>query len=180
VSAPPRAASTLLRAVVVMGVSGCGKTAVGQALADRLGWTFFDGDDFHGPENRRKMAAGTPLEDADRWPWLERLRALLDAPAPAGGGIVLACSALKQAYRDRLGVPRPDVALIHLEGPREVLEARLHARTGHYMPPSLLTSQLDTLERPHDALTLSVDSDLDTVVARALDALAIAPTRRIP
>ena len=174
--------SAPLRAVVVMGVSGCGKTAVGQALADRLGWTFFDGDDFHGAQNRRKMAAGTPLEDADRWPWLDRLRALIDDPAheraTPGGGIVLACSALKQAYRDRLGVPRPDVALVHLEGPREVLEARLRARTGHYMPPSLLTSQLETLEPPKDAIALSVAADLDAVVAQALDALV--PTRRTP
>jgi gluconokinase len=166
------------RAVVLMGVSGAGKTLVGQALAARLGWSFLDGDDFHPEANKRKMAAGTPLDDADREHWLQRLRELLDEPPPEAAGIVLACSALKQAYRDRLAVPRPGVALVHLVGPRELLEARLRERTGHYMPASLLSSQLATLEPPRDAITLSVAADAGDVVEAALAALALP--RRTP
>ncbi|CAN5738877.1 gluconokinase [soil metagenome] len=164
--------TTAERVVVVMGVSGSGKTTVGAALAAHYGWTFVDADDFHGAVNRQKMAAGVPLDDDDRSPWLDRLRTLLDDALARGDGIVLACSALKRAYRERLGLPRPGVALLHLHGTREVLEERLRARSNHYMPPSLLASQLEALEPPDDAVTLAIDASLDDVVARAIAALA--------
>ncbi|MBA2667764.1 MAG: gluconokinase [Trueperaceae bacterium] len=155
-----------------MGVSGSGKTTVGAALAAHYGWTFVDADDFHGAVNQQKMAAGVPLDDDDRSPWLDRLRTLLDDALARGDGIVLACSALKRAYRERLGLPRPGVALLHLHGTREVLEERLRARSNHYMPPSLLASQLEALEPPDDAVILAIDASLDDVVARAIAALA--------
>ena len=143
----------VIRAVVVMGVAGSGKTLVGRALADRLGWTFVDGDDHHPEANRAKMAAGVPLTDADRWPWLDRLRALLDDARARGAGVVLACSALKASYRERLGAGDPRLAFVFRDGDPAVIAARLAARRGHYMPPSLLDSQIATLERPADALT---------------------------
>jgi gluconokinase len=160
-------------AVVVMGVSGSGKTAVGGALAQALGWAFFDGDDFHPESNRRKMASGVPLEDADRWPWLDRLRTLLDEREGQGLGTVLACSALRRAYREHLGVPASGRLLVFLDGDRDVLEARLGARTGHFMPASLLDSQIATLERPEPDGVIRVDvaGPLEGVIARALAAV---------
>jgi carbohydrate kinase (thermoresistant glucokinase family) len=132
--------------VVVMGVSGCGKSTVGQQLAERLGLPFVEGDTLHPPENVARMAAGIPLTDEDRWPWLDRIaQALGDA---RDGGVVVACSALKRAYRDRLRGAAPDLTLIHLRGERDALAARLASRRGHYMPASLLDSQLRTLQPP--------------------------------
>ena len=160
-----------LGAIVVMGVAGVGKTSVGRALADALGWRFEDGDDYHGDANRAKMAAGTPLTDEDRWPWLERLHTLLDEAIDSGEGLVLACSALRRAYRERLGEGDPRLAFLFLDGEREVIEARLAERSGHYMPAALLDSQLATLERPEDAVRITVDASLDHVITTALDAL---------
>jgi len=160
-----------LRAVVVMGVAGVGKTSVGQALADALDWRFEDGDDYHPAANRAKMAAGTPLTDDDRWPWLARLRALLDERIASGEGLVLACSALRRAYRERLGEGDPRLAFLFLDGERDVIAARLAERSGHYMPAALLDSQLATLERPEGAVRIAVDAALDQVVAAALGAL---------
>jgi gluconokinase len=140
--------------VVVMGVSGVGKTTIGQLLANRLACEFLDADDFHPAANVAKMAAGTPLDDADRWPWLEHLNALLRERAAGGASAVLACSALKHAYRERLcrGVAR--CRLVYLHANERVLRARLAARTHRYMPASLLDSQLATLEPPADALAV--------------------------
>lgn len=135
-----------------MGVSGSGKTTVGQALAERLGRPFTDGDDLHPESNVRRMAAGIPLTDDDRWPWLDAVGAVL-----AGGAHVVACSALRRAYRDRLRAAAPGIALVLLDAPRDVLAARLTDRPGHFMPASLLDSQLQTLERPgpgEEVLTL--------------------------
>jgi carbohydrate kinase (thermoresistant glucokinase family) len=134
--------------VVVMGVSGAGKTRIGRDVATRLGWTFIEGDDLHTEANRQKMAAGKPLDDEDRWPWLDRLcEAARDIEAD-GGSVVIACSALKRAYRDRLRVAGQDVRFVHLSGDRAVIGERMAARRGHYMPPGLLDSQIATLEAP--------------------------------
>ena len=156
--------------VVLMGVSGSGKTVVGQALAAELGWPFFDGDDFHPPANVAKMAAGTPLDDADRWPWLDRLASEMAAVNARGGNAVLACSALRQAYRDRL-CRAGDVRFVHLEGDPETIAARLAARSHRYMPPTLLASQFATLEAPADAIVVDVRDPVPTQVARIRAAL---------
>lgn len=156
--------------VVLMGVSGCGKTAVGQALAADLGCPFLDGDDFHPEANVAKMAAGTPLTDDDRWPWLDRLASEIAALGERGRDAVLACSALKQAYRDRLA--RPDgVVFVHLKGDRETIAARLAARAHRYMPPGLLASQFATLEEPADAILIDVALPIPAQVAAIRAAL---------
>ncbi len=133
--------------VVVMGVSGSGKSVVGQALATELGWPFFDADDFHPEANVAKMAAGTPLTDEDRWPWLDRLAAEMAAIDGRGQHAVLACSALRQAYRDRISRAVP-VRFVHLAGDHDTIAARLATRSHRYMPPTLLASQFATLEAP--------------------------------
>jgi carbohydrate kinase (thermoresistant glucokinase family) len=128
--------------IVVMGVAGCGKTVVGTLLASNLGYRFVDADDLHPAGNVSKMAGGTPLDDDDRWPWLDIVARTL----AEGVGIVVACSALKLAYRDRLRASAADVTFVHLAGSRELLVQRMRARTEHFMPPSLLESQLSTLQ----------------------------------
>jgi len=135
-------------AVIVMGVSGTGKSTLGAALAAAIGCPFLEGDGFHAPESVEKMRAGIPLTDDDRWPWLDRLGAALGSEVASNGIAVAACSALKRAYRDRLrnAIPAP-VGFVLMDATREELLRRLTARTQHYMPASLLTSQLDTLER---------------------------------
>jgi gluconokinase len=133
---------------VVMGVSGVGKTTVARGVAQRLGWRLLEGDDFHSPENVAKMHAGTPLTDADRWPWLHAIAAEIDAMRGRGEQAVVACSALRRAYRDILVGDRPDVVLVYLQGAKDLIAARLGARRGHYMPATLLDSQFATLEEP--------------------------------
>ena len=147
--------------ILLMGVSGSGKTTLGEALARHLGWRFMDADDCHPPENVAKMAAGTPLQDADRWPWLDRLNAELKAQ----DNVVLACSALKHAYRKRLlaGVERSLV--IYLRAPIELIRKRLETRPHRYMPASLLQSQFQTLEAPTRALALDVSGSIDDTLA---------------
>lgn len=130
---------------VVMGVSGCGKSAVGGLLAGALGVPYVEGDDVHPPENVAKMAAGIPLEDADRASWLAALRERIATARAQGSGLVVSCSALKRAYRDLLREGDPALRFAHLDGPRAVLEQRMQ-RPGHFMPPSLLDSQLRTLQ----------------------------------
>jgi len=136
--------------VLVMGVSGSGKTVVGRLLAAQLGAAFHDADDFHPPENVARMKAGVPLTDADREPWLVALADLVRTTlaGPPGPGIVLACSALARRYRRRLGVGQAAVRLVHLDGAPELIRRRIEARTDHFMPATLLDSQLATLERP--------------------------------
>ncbi|GAB2758579.1 gluconokinase [Sinomonas soli] len=129
--------------VIAMGVSGCGKSTVGRLLAQELGGEFLDGDDLHPEANVAKMAAGIPLDDADREPWL---RLIGEKMAGASGTMVIGCSALKRAYRDMIRDAAPDTAFVHLHGTRELLAARMAARPGHFMPVSLLDSQLATLE----------------------------------
>ncbi|HYG88559.1 MAG TPA: gluconokinase [Azospirillum sp.] len=134
-------------AVVVMGVCGCGKTSVGRRLAQLLGWPFLEGDEFHPPENIAKMAAGIPLQDEDRWGWLDTIAARIGAARRDGERIVVSCSALKHRYRDRLREGAPRVLFVHLHGDRETILGRMSLRTGHYMPTSLLDSQLADLEQ---------------------------------
>ncbi len=153
--------------IVLMGVSGSGKTAVGQLLAQRLGWPFFDADDYHPPANIAKMRGGTPLSDEDRWPWLDRLNALLHEQRGAGRDTLLGCSALKQKYRDRLAANLDDVHWVHLKGSFELIESRLRARRGHYMPAALLRSQFAALEEPVDAVVADISPSAEEV-ARTL------------
>lgn len=129
-----------------MGASGCGKSAVGARLAAQLGRPFLDGDDLHSPANVAKMAAGTPLSDDDRLPWLQAIRAWMSEQGAQGRSGVVACSALRRSYRDALRGPAGDVVLIHLDVPRTELERRLAGRREHFMPASLLDSQLEALE----------------------------------
>ena len=136
--------------VVVMGVSGCGKTEVGEMLARELGYEFHDADHFHPPENVALMSRGIALQDAQRAPWLDSLAGFLDTAISERRGIVLACSALKRSYRSRIGAGRPEVRLVHLDGPEDLIRERLEQRTGHFMPASLLASQCALLERPTD------------------------------
>ena len=170
----PDGAGPPVTVVVLMGVSGCGKTEVGRLLAARLGWAFHDADDFHPAANVERMRAGIPLADADRWPWLDTLAAVLRDGIADGRGLVLACSALARRYRERLGLPNPAVLLVHLDGSAAVISRRLEGRAGHFMPPSLLESQFATLERPgtdERALTVGIAEDPDAIVARIIGEL---------
>ncbi len=143
---------------VIMGVSGCGKSAIGAAFAKTIGARFIDGDDLHPASNIAKMSAGQPLDDADRWPWLERVGTSLQA---AEGKVVVGCSALKRSYRDKIrAAAGGEVCFVHLSGDKHVIAARMQARAGHFMPPALLDSQFAALEPPQlDETSLSVDID---------------------
>ena len=154
---------------VVMGVSGAGKTTIGAALAHRLGWQFQEGDALHPPENVAKMHAGIPLDDADRAPWLRAVAARIDEWRERGEAGVITCSALKRKYRDVIVGDRPEVRLVYLTAPPALIAERLAGRRGHFMPASLLESQLATLEPPdpdENALTVAVDAPVETVVER--------------
>jgi gluconokinase len=155
--------------IVVMGVAGCGKTTVGRALAERLEMPFQEGDALHPPANVAKMAGGTPLTDDDRTPWLAAVAAWIDERCRAGTGGVISCSALKRAYRRVLVGDRLDVRLVYLQGDEPLLAARLAARTDHFMPASLLSSQLATLEEP-------AASERPIVVSAALPVARIVDT----
>jgi len=151
--------------VLLMGVTGSGKTTVGRLLAAELGWTFVEGDDFHPRANVEKMHRGEPLDDADRAPWLRALRRRIDELVADGRSAVVACSALKATYRAVLATGRPEVRFVHLKAPRELIDDRLRHRVGHFMPPALLASQLDTLEEPADALVVDAAPAPAAVVA---------------
>jgi gluconokinase len=156
-----------LCALIVMGVSGSGKTTIASELAARLGWTFEDGDRFHPASNVAKMAAGHPLTDEDRWPWLQAIADEIDAVCQRGGHVVIACSALKRAYRDLLVHGRNDVRIIFLNGTQALIADRLARRKGHFMPPGLLDSQFKTLELPkvdENPLTVSIDAPVEAIV----------------
>jgi gluconokinase len=158
--------------VVVMGVSGSGKTTVGTALAERLGVQYAEADDFHPPENVAKMASGVPLTDADRVPWLDAIAAWLKAQDGEGG--VVTCSALRRAYRDRLRRAAPEVFFLHLDGSPELIGERLAGREGHFMPPALLRSQFETLEPldPDEAgAAVPIDGTPDEVMELAVAAV---------
>jgi carbohydrate kinase (thermoresistant glucokinase family) len=165
-------------AIVVMGVSGCGKSSVAAGLAAALGADWIDGDDLHSTESVAKMRAGNPLTDADRWPWLDRIGARLAEATQGERGMVIACSALKRAYRDRLRAAAPGLRFVFLDGSAELIAERLARRAGHYMPAGLLASQLQTLERPgaeeEDVVRLDVTDTLESLTAEALTRLRIA------
>lgn len=162
------------RVFVVMGSTGCGKSTVGQALAHRIEAVFIEGDDHHTPENKAKMASGTPLSDADRWPWLSHLS---DTLSSADGPVVLSCSALKKQYRqfitDKVGEP---VLFVYMHGSKETLAKRLSARQGHFMNTTLLDSQLATLEIPDStefSIQISIDQSIDNIMDELSRALSL-------
>jgi gluconokinase len=150
--------------ILVMGVAGSGKTTVGKALSDALGWAFYDADDFHSPENVRKMASGVPLNDEDRHPWLERLHGLIVERTDQGENGVLACSALKQKYRTILSADS-DVEVVYLKAQPDLIRSRLDRRRGHYMPPQLIESQFRDLEEPQAAWVVDAACSTEQAVA---------------
>jgi gluconokinase len=165
-------------ALIVMGVSGSGKTTIADRLARRLGWTFEDGDRFHPTSNVTKMSAGQPLTDEDRRPWLQAIADEIDRVCAAGTQAVIACSALKRAYRDVLVHGRGDVRIIFLDGTPDLIAARLAARKGHFMPPGLLASQFRTLEPPaksENPVTASIDAPVEAIVDDILRQLELVP-----
>jgi gluconokinase len=153
--------------VVVMGVSGAGKTTIGEALARELGWRYIDADDYHPAANVEKMAAGTPLQDADRWPWLDKLNSVLQKEPNA----VLGCSALKESYRQRLAAGLKEFRVVYLYGDFELLRRRAEGRKHRYMPASLLQSQFDALEPPRGAIEIDVAQPVEASVAAIRTAL---------
>jgi gluconokinase len=159
--------------VIIMGVTGVGKTTVGQLLAQRTGWPLYDADDYHSPANVEKMRAGIPLTDDDRWPWLDRLNALLREADARGESAILACSALKERYRTRLQQGLQGVRWVHLKGDIELIRSRLQQRKGHYMNPALLQSQFDALEPPRNAVSVDVDDEPVGLAQRVFTALGI-------
>ncbi len=158
--------------ILIMGVSGVGKTTVGQALAQQLGWPFADADDFHPVPNVAKMRAGIPLTDADRAQWLDSLRTAIQGWIATHESVVLACSALKQAYREQL-IAGPEVKLVYLHADFMVIAGRMVARPGHYMSPSLLKSQFDALEAPHDSVSVDASRPVPEIVAAIRASLGV-------
>jgi gluconokinase len=165
-------------ALIVMGVSGSGKSTIGEALAARLGFAFEDGDRFHPASNVAKMSAGIPLTDEDRWPWLRAIAEEIDRVGDAGGHVVIACSALKRAYRDILVHGRRDVRIVFLQGTPPLIASRLAQRKGHFMPPGLLESQFKTLEPPgadENPVTVSIDAAVEKIVDDSVRQLGLDP-----
>jgi carbohydrate kinase (thermoresistant glucokinase family) len=161
--------------LVIMGVSGSGKTTIAVLLAERLGWALADADEFHSPANVRKMASGIALTDEDRWPWLHAIAAWIDETRGAGRRGIVTCSALKRSYRDILIGARPDVRLVYLKGDARLIAQRLAKRRGHFMPPELLRSQFDALEEPgpdEHPIVVNVAAEPQAIAARILAELA--------
>ncbi|MFN3318776.1 MAG: gluconokinase [Allorhizobium sp.] len=160
--------------LVIMGVAGCGKSTVGAALSEQLQFPYRDGDDLHSADAVEKMREGIPLNDDDRWPWLDRIADALKSDAP----LIIGCSALRRTYRDRIrtGAGGP-VTFVHLAGDRDLIASRMASRAGHYMPLSLLDSQFATLERPgpDEAIEVTIDQPMDTIVGQVLSHLGGNP-----
>lgn len=166
--------SDLPCALVVMGVAGSGKSTIGEALSNHLGWRYEDGDSFHPPSNVAKMKSGQPLTDDDRWPWLKAIAAEIDRCRQAGEHVIIACSALKRAYRDVLLHGRDDTRIVYLNGSHDVIADRLDHRKGHFMPAGLLDSQFATLEPPSQderPIIVSIDADIDEIVDHIMQQL---------
>ena len=159
--------------IVLMGVCGCGKTTVGELLAQKRNWSYFDADDFHPRENVEKMAAGIPLTDADRNPWLRGLSDEIGRRIDAGEDVVLGCSALKERYREILVGGRPQVRVVHLKGTRELISGRLQDRVHRYMPSTLLDSQFEALEEPTDAVVVDITPSPEEIVCQICRELGI-------
>jgi gluconokinase len=159
------------RFVIVMGVAGSGKTTVGEMLAQRLGWNFYDADAFHPAENIAKMANGTPLDDSDRAPWLAALQALIDTSLKENRPAVLACSALKESYRQQLLEGNEGVQIVYLKGSYDLIWSRISQRKDHYMKPQMLQSQFEALEEPTNALTFDVSLSVEDIVEGVLKCL---------
>ena len=165
-------------ALIVMGVSGSGKSTIADKLAERLRWSYEDGDKFHPASNVAKMSAGHPLTDEDRWPWLQAIADEIDRVCKAGQHAVIACSALKRAYRDVLVHGRSDVRIVYLKGAQELIAKRLASRKNHFMPSVLLDSQFKTLEPPdprENPVTVSIDAPVDTIVDDIVRGLGLSP-----
>jgi gluconokinase len=160
--------------IILVGVAGSGKTAVGELLARRLGWRFYDGDDFHSAQNRDKMRRGEPLTEEDRKPWLQELHELINRCGWEGVNAVLACSALKQAYRERLAAGSHEVRLVYLKGSHDLIARRLAARHGHFFDPALLQSQFEAFEEPSDALAVDIAGTPEQIAEAIVTALALA------
>lgn len=170
------------RIIVLMGVSGCGKTTTGKRLATALGWPFRDADSFHPPANIAKMASGQPLDDHDRAPWLAAIAGWIDTQRASNESGIVSCSALKRRYRDVLIGERPDVQLVYLMGSLALIGDRLSRRKGHFMPPALLRSQFEALEAPaadEQALAISIRLPPKRIVTEIISECALAPVRRI-
>lgn len=164
-------------ALIVMGVSGAGKSTVAEALSEKLGWRCEDGDKFHPAANVAKMSAGQPLTDEDRWPWLKAIADEIDRLCGKEQKAVFACSALKRAYREVLVHGREDVRIVFLDGTQQLIAERLSARKGHFMPPGLLDSQFRTLERPapeERAVAVSIDTSIAAIVDAIIRELKLA------
>ncbi len=165
-------------ALVVMGVSGSGKSTIADRLAGRLSWSYEDGDRFHPASNVAKMSAGQPLTDEDRWPWLQAIADEIDRVCKAGQHAVIACSALKRAYRDVLVHGRSDVRIVFLNGTKQLIASRLARRKGHFMPPGLLDSQFKTLEPPdasENPVAVSIDASVAAIVDDIVRQLGLDP-----
>lgn len=171
-------ASTIPSALIVMGVSGSGKSTIGDKLAERLCWPYEDGDRFHPASNVAKMSAGHPLTDEDRWPWLRAIADEIDRVGKAGQHAVIACSALKRVYRDVLVHGRSDVRIVFLDGTQQLIASRLAQRKGHFMPPGLLASQFTTLEPPgtsENPVIVSIDASVETIIDDIISQLGLSP-----
>jgi carbohydrate kinase (thermoresistant glucokinase family) len=165
--------------VVVMGVSGSGKTTVAKLLAETSGWQFQEGDTLHPPENVKKMSAGIPLTDADRLPWLRKIAETIDGWRARGESGVITCSALKRSYRDIIVGDRPDVRLVYLKGSHDLIRQRMAARHGHFMPTALLDSQFSTLEEPspdENPIGVDIGGSPEKIAREVADRLRVAPT----
>lgn len=158
-------------AIILMGVSGCGKTTVGRLLAERLGWTYIESDDYHSPSDIEKMSSGIPLTDEDRWPWLKRLHNLLQDHLEKNQRVVLACSALKQSYRDLLVSGLDNVFFVFLKGGFDLIHERMQQRK-HYMKADMLRSQLEALEEPQNAIIMDIQQSPEKIVEKILAQIA--------